>query len=207
MHTARTRPIAKPPRQARSRQTQSRVIDALARLLLANDWSAITTDQIAAEAGTSVGALYKRFATKAEILHALLQRTQTELDPPSVPRTDCDLRTRIDTLIDGMAQAWAKRAHIIRAAIAAQGASASALPPQLIDLSRKRLGEMAEWLLECRAEIKHPNPKRAVAIGLFFTLQPLQQALLNQGRQPTVPQAELVAEAKRLLSAYLLTAT
>jgi hypothetical protein len=61
--------------------------------------------------------------------------------------------------------------------------------------------KIAQWLLDCNAEITHPNPPLASRLGLFLVLQPLQIALLTEQRE--VSEAELVQESKRLLYAYL----
>lgn len=70
-----TRAVARrrTPRQARSRDTVERVLDAAARVFGARGYAG-TTNEIAASAGVSIGSLYQYFADKDAILVALAER-------------------------------------------------------------------------------------------------------------------------------------
>ncbi|MGH8259266.1 MAG: TetR family transcriptional regulator, partial [Steroidobacteraceae bacterium] len=60
-----------PTKQARSRKTRDALIAAAWKLLRARSWQEISIAEIAAAAGSSVGALYSRFKDKEALLEAL----------------------------------------------------------------------------------------------------------------------------------------
>jgi AcrR family transcriptional regulator len=62
------------PRQARSRATFDAIVEACARLLEDSELAAITTNQIAARAGVSIGSLYEFFPSREAILAVLTAR-------------------------------------------------------------------------------------------------------------------------------------
>ena len=68
----------RPPRQKRSEATLARILGAARTLLATRDLDDITVEDIAREAGVSVGALYTRFKGKDELLTHLLDATQRE---------------------------------------------------------------------------------------------------------------------------------
>jgi AcrR family transcriptional regulator len=61
----------KSPRQERSRRTVARILDAAAHVFHEQGYSAATTNDIADEAGVSIGSLYQYFPNKDAVLVAL----------------------------------------------------------------------------------------------------------------------------------------
>ncbi len=68
------RPARRTPIQARSLQTCLRIVDAASSLLTHTPLEDITTTRIAAEAGLSIGALYRFFPDKQPIVDAVAVR-------------------------------------------------------------------------------------------------------------------------------------
>lgn len=66
--------LRKTPRQARSRRTVERILDAAARIFHEQGYAGATTNDIADEAGVSVGSLYQYFPNKDALLVALTKR-------------------------------------------------------------------------------------------------------------------------------------
>ena len=64
----------KSPLQERSRRTVERILDAAARIFHEQGYAGATTNDIAAEAGVSVGSLYQYFPNKDALLVALTKR-------------------------------------------------------------------------------------------------------------------------------------
>ena len=70
-----------PPRQARSRRSYHRLLEAAAELLADRPYHEITIDEIAERAGYTKGAFYARFDSKAALLRHLVARlTKGALD-------------------------------------------------------------------------------------------------------------------------------
>jgi AcrR family transcriptional regulator len=61
----------KSPRQERSRRTVARILDAAAHIFHEQGYSGATTNDIADEAGVSIGSLYQYFPNKDALLLAL----------------------------------------------------------------------------------------------------------------------------------------
>lgn len=71
--------------------------------------------------------------------------------------------------------------------------------------AREQRRTIERWFLGRREEIVHPHPELAVRVGFYLTLQSLQMSLLL-GEQPSDLSAEeIVTEAKRMLTAYLMS--
>ena len=64
----------KSPSQERSRQTVERILDAGARIFHEQGYAGTTTNDIADEAGLSIGSLYQYFPNKDALLAALTKR-------------------------------------------------------------------------------------------------------------------------------------
>lgn len=96
------------PQQQRSREKVARVLDAAADLLDSTPYEDLGTKRIAAEAGVSIGVLYRYFADKEAIAAALIRRwLATDLDivdaatTTALPATPRELLAR---LVDGYAE-------------------------------------------------------------------------------------------------------
>lgn len=62
------------PRQARSRQTVERLLEAADRLLSAQGVLAFNTNAVAAEAGIDIASLYQYFPSKEAVIYSLLEQ-------------------------------------------------------------------------------------------------------------------------------------
>jgi AcrR family transcriptional regulator len=67
------------PVQERSRAMVERILDAAVRVLSTAGYGQMSTNRVAAEAGVSVGSLYRYFADKDEIFAELRARTTDEI--------------------------------------------------------------------------------------------------------------------------------
>jgi AcrR family transcriptional regulator len=198
------------PRQARSQRTLERLLDAMESLLERHEPADITVEAIVARAHVSVGAFYKRFASKQDLLPLLLTRLQSQsrvrlqaaLD--EARWQDARFLERIDALIDMVAEAHVQRQRIIRACVTGRFTATLQMSPQDIADARAHMEMMRAWLLARRDEIRHTEPELAVRIGLYMCLQSLQTALLFENLPPEVTRESIVREAKRMLGAYLL---
>lgn len=98
----------KSPTQERSKRTVERILDAAARIFHEHGYSGSTTNDIADEAGVSVGSLYQYFPNKDALLVALTQRhiesTTADLmilltSEPGETDLETILRTVVDFLV------------------------------------------------------------------------------------------------------------
>jgi len=69
----------RPPKQARSQRTLDRLLLAAEQRLAERAWSEIGVADLCADAGTSVGAFYSRFADKEAVLDLLADRYRADV--------------------------------------------------------------------------------------------------------------------------------
>jgi AcrR family transcriptional regulator len=197
------------PQQARSQRTRERLLAAAEALLAGREYGEVSVDDIVDRAHSSVGAFYKHFPGKREMLPLLLQRLEAQgsaqlaalLQDPRHARAA--LRPRLAALLGAIAAQYLLRRRLLRAFVAARFNAQLALRPADLDAARARMATMRDWLLECRAEIAHPQPEVAVRAGLYLVLQSLQTALLFEELPADLPASRLVDEAVGMLHAYL----
>lgn len=94
------------PVQERSHETVQRVLDAAARLLGKMAPEAITTNRIAAEAGVSVGGLYRFFPDKQSIIDEIAVRRQKEFEQYIAGRFMEDLPSDGPAFFNGIIDAY-----------------------------------------------------------------------------------------------------
>jgi AcrR family transcriptional regulator len=200
---------ARLPQQARSQRTRERLLAAAESLLAEREYGEVSVDDIVHRAHSSVGAFYKHFPGKREMLPLLLQRLEAQggaqlaalLQAPHL--AGASLATRIAALIAALAAQYLPRRRLLRAFVAARFTAQLALRPADLDAARERMQAMRDWLLACREEIAHPEPAVAVRAGLYLVLQSLQTALLFEELPAELPPGRLAEEAARMLLAYL----
>jgi len=199
-----------PPQQKRSLHTQERLLDAMKALLEEREADDISVEDIVERAGLSVGAFYKRFFSKADLLPLLYTRLQiTGRQALQAELADSKwngrgLVERIDALLDLVAEAHRQNYRVIRACISAHYNASLDLNPAELEAAREHMmGMMGNWLLACRDEIRHENPALAVRCGLYMCLQTLQTTLLFKPLTLSADRNEIVTEAKRMLVRYL----
>lgn len=208
-------PVAPPPataplptRQVRSARTLQRILDAAEALLAEGELERITLEQIAERAHVSIGAFYKRFRGKSTLLPLLLDRLQQQLLAQlqaflAQPQwSQVGLGGRIDALLALFADSQQLRHRLIRTLLAGHYQS----PDRLATESRsvELMTAMHGWLLQCEAEIRHPEPRLALSLGLYAALQALQGAILHERIPPGLGSERFTAEIARMLKSYLL---
>ena len=62
------------PKQDRSRQRYDQILDVSANLFAKKGFERVTTNEIAAEAGISIGSLYQYFRNKQAVVEAIMER-------------------------------------------------------------------------------------------------------------------------------------
>ena len=199
------------PQQGRSRLTRERLLDAAAALLAEREYGAVSVDDIVDRAHSSVGAFYKHFPGKREMLPEILRRLEAQgsaaldalLQDPA--HAAASLVPRIEVLLGAVAAHYLARRNLIRAFVAARFNAQLALRAEDVAAARLRMQAMRDWLLVRRREIAHPEPEVAVRAGLYLVLQSLQTALLFEDLPAELPASRLAREAGGMLAAYLRT--
>lgn len=162
------------PRQARSAETVSLILEASAQILEARGLAGFTTNAVAERAGVSVGTLYQYFDDKRAILVALarqeVEATLTELrkatTAPEEATVEGRARAAVRAIVNGFRGRLRARKAVVQAVLA-QGSGVEVMAPvatfiaaqprlllpaftdvQLFVLSRALLGTIRAAVLE-----------------------------------------------------------
>lgn len=207
MATQKTRVMVHPVRQPRSAATQERILAAAESLLAEGDPDLLTMEQVAERAHVSVGAIYKRFQGKASLLPLVLERVHVRQLARlraflADPRWQgVGLGERVQALLEVFAEAQVARQRLIRALVVGHWQSPDPAPQEA--RAAEVMGAMHAWLSECAGEIRHPDPRLALSLGLFTTLQTIQTAVMLGRIPPALGLDRFVAEQARMFRAYL----
>jgi AcrR family transcriptional regulator len=204
---------ARPPRQARSRATLDRLLDATEALLAEKPFDAASVAEIVHRAGTSVGAFYGRFPDKDSLLDCFDERFFALARQSCAEFFDSD-EWRRATLEDSVAQLVSllvcnHRRHrgTLRAlALRAREQSQSHFRERAALHNRYVLAKIKDHLLSRSERIVHPDPPRAVELAFLFTVSSVREAVLfdDVAGLPAPGDDELTAELTRSFLAYLV---
>jgi len=173
------------PKQNRSRETLRRLLRAAAEILETRGLEAATIPQIAARAGLSPGAVYRRFRDKDALLRTLVLETlraanqHTEQRLSSDAARECAFPDMVRTLITNSLESYRKHARLLRAFTQFSDSHPSAaFRKQADDLEVRNFQRMVNYLLLKRAQIRHPNPELAVSFALMLVGLALREMVI-----------------------------
>jgi AcrR family transcriptional regulator len=203
----------KPARQARSRRTLERLLDAAEGVLARDGLDGATVPAIAAHAGLSVGVVYRRFPDKDGLLRAVyerflaraLERNREALTPE--PWEGMGLAAVVRVLVGAMVRGYRERRGLLRAlTLYAQTHPDARFRKRAEQVNIETLRPLSALLLARRDEIDHPAPTTAIRFGLLVVAFALRELVLSP-TVPTYPLAlsddQLGVELTRLLLGYL----
>jgi AcrR family transcriptional regulator len=172
-----TTPRFRPPQQTRSQETLDRILDAAEKVLEEKSFTEATLAEIMERAGVTVGAFYRRFPDKDALLHLLDERFFHEMYERADELLDPDnwrgasVKEIITEFARTAVQIYGARRGLARSiflrarvdpVIQASGRQVNA---HYIERLRRLLVDPSR-----RAEVTHPDPERAIALGfmMFF---------------------------------------
>ena len=164
----------RPAKQERSRQTQDRILVATRELMQEKEFEEISVAEIIQRAHSSVGAFYARFPVKEALLPALYdaytQEIRTEATVWSDPYTwgERSLVVRVAKMVQFVIRDFRETRPILRplALYARQHPGSLSAEDRHIRSEKHRAA--CAFLLECRDEITHRDPERAVDLAAYF---------------------------------------
>lgn len=180
---ARTKPV-----QARSKEMRARILAATAQVLAERGYAGLSTNRVAAQAGVSVGSLYRYFEDRTDLLEHLRQqvteRVVVDLSGAMVDAVRQEpfagVRHVVSTLVDLLIE----HGPVVKALIdeVPFGSHANALPAleqQLGQFARLFTAQQAPWLAAEEVDAR-------VYLALGFTLSACLRTALErpQGIDP-----------------------
>jgi AcrR family transcriptional regulator len=173
------------PQQARSKESMRKLLKAAAEVLGQRGLEGTTIPRIAEHAGLTPGAVYRRFPDKEALLETVIIRILERQDErlrltltPEMAR-QIPLPVFAEQLINNMLISYRANAGLLRALRRfAQGHDQSAFYKKIAKQEIRSFEYLAGLFLMHRAEIKHPNPKMAVSVGLIMLTSTLVELIL-----------------------------
>jgi len=205
-----------PAKQARSRQTLKHLLTATAQILDEKGLEGATIPRIAARAGLTPGAVYRRFQDKdalmrtlsLEVLRSGLEHSEKVLTPDaSAGKSLADLARHI---VCTTLESHRKHAGLLRALHDFGKSHPNAAFRQSVDeLEIRNFRCIARFVLLRREEIRHPHPESAVNFALMLVGFTMREILLldaiSRRWNPLLPKDDdtLVRELVRTFLAFL----
>lgn len=168
------------PQQARSRESLRKLMKAAAEVLGQHGVDGTTIPRIAQHAGMTPGAIYRRFHDKEALLEAVImgmlerqeERTRTGLTPEAAGQIP--LPVFAEQIIGGMVLTYRVNAALLRAMRQfVQGRVNTAFWKKACKLEVRSYERILDLFLAHRAEIRHPDPRMAVSMGLMMVISTL----------------------------------
>ncbi|HXM19030.1 MAG TPA: helix-turn-helix domain-containing protein [Candidatus Tumulicola sp.] len=204
------------PQQARSKESQARLMRAAREILNEKGLEAATVPRVAARAGLSAGSVYRRFPDKDALIRSAVLDFVQRLEAANAAVLTPKL-AKLGSLSD-----FAKMA--VKTSLAAHRKNArmlraihqfilahpdTAFKKKVVEVEVRSVQRVADFLLLKRKEIRHPHPAKAVTFALMLLGAALQEIVvldvLPEMEDPRLPRNddELARELTRVFLSYL----
>lgn len=196
-----------PPQQARSARFLLKVLEAAETILRRDGAEALTMPAVAAEAGVSVGGIYRRFQTKQDLIRAIKERHLTRSDQimdAAMAREHATLHDVVLRFLTTLIMDSAPGSESLFAVIL------EAQQPDPVSKARGAASEAAHRAALTRAlepfrhQIAHPDPDAAIAFAFSMGIAAFMRRVKSLGRAtPGLSWGEFRRELARAMTAYL----
>ena len=195
------------PVQRRSRETLGRIVAATRELLNENVFEELSVQRIVRRAGCSVGTFYQRFPTKDAMLPYLLEIHYAEIEQRLTrvlaASEGSPLARRVAEIVEFFAATAVADRALIRTLVLRNLQRPESIPGDIRQAARTMLEAMYRHLLECRGEIRHHDPPRAVEVGLLMVSAAIRERLVLGATQAATLNIEASVFARELTAAFL----
>ena len=163
------------PQQERSRESLRKLLKAAAEVLGQHGVDGATIPRIAHHAGLTPGAVYRRFHDKEALLEEVIlgilerqdERMKTGLTPEKVAQIP--LPVFAEQVVGGMVISYRANAALLRAMrMFAQNRQQTAFHRKISRIEARSFERVIELFLAHRKEIKHPDPRTAISLGIML---------------------------------------
>ena len=185
MNRMATRPSYNTPKQARSRKSLRRLLDAAEFAFDKYGLEGATLPRIARAAGLSPASVYRRFRDKDDLIRAVFRRASEIQTQELAKEVDLEqmrkvgIRNFTNHWIGGMLRGYGTRTGLIRAAMMyAQRHPRAAFVRRQQELEIRNFRRMAQIFLLWRGEIRHPAPEQAITYGAMMVAFTTRELIL-----------------------------
>jgi AcrR family transcriptional regulator len=155
----------RPPQQARSRAALQRLLNSAEHVLVNEGPEALTIARVAEHAGVSVGGVYRRFASKEQLIDAVKQAFVERLKSAvaeAFDEAEHSLGGVVDALTSALSETLAESGRIIPALMA--GGRSADVPEQGLRTFTALQQRFLDAVAPYRTQICHPDPVAALNI-------------------------------------------
>lgn len=172
----------RPPQQARSRAALRKVLAAAEHVLVTGGLDNFTMAAVAERAGVSIGAVYRRFSGKEQLLDAVKDRILTDLEEQLAEAireaAERDITAVISAYAATLAAGFAANSKAIPLLIQLGGSTAMERGRQSLDIMERLFVDAASPHL---AELSHPDP----GFVLTFLARTIASACIHRTTMPS----------------------
>ena len=179
------------PRQERSRESLRKLLKAAAEVLGQHGVEGTTIPRIAHHAGLTPGAVYRRFHDKDALLESailgILERQDERLKTGLTGATAAQIPLPVlaEQTIGGMVMAYRMNAPLLRAMRRfVQGRTRTPFWTKATRLEARAIGHVTDLFLTHRDEIRHPDPRGAVSLGLLMVVSTIYELVVTPLEDP-----------------------
>ena len=175
------------PQQARSRESLNKLLKASVEVLGQQGVAGATIPRIAAHAGLTPGAVYRRFRNKDVLLETAILRVledQTKvllLLLPVEAAAAIPFATLAEQVINSLVVSYRTNASLLRAVRQFLQEKEGSLFWKKASKLELRTFEYLVAIFVSSGEIKHADPRAAVALGLMMLIGTLWEVIVNPG--------------------------
>jgi AcrR family transcriptional regulator len=176
------------PQQARSRESLNKLLKAAVEVLGQQGIAGTTIPRIAAHAGLTPGAVYRRFRNKdvlleTAILRILEDQTKVLLLSLSVEvAADIPFPTLAEQVINSLVVSYRVNASLLRAVRQfLQDNEGTPFWKKASKLEMRTFEYLVDIFVTSGREIKHANPRAAAALGITMVIGALWELVVNPG--------------------------
>jgi AcrR family transcriptional regulator len=163
------------PKQARSRESFQKLVAAATEVVAELGLEGATIPRIAARAGLSPGAIYRRFPDKDALLQTVVLKILQESDEATKQLLESEevgnlsLESLVALLVKGNIAAHRKNSGVMRAAIHYILVHPDPRFRKKADtLQARSFRRIVDFFLKKRGEIAHPDPDIAVPLSMMM---------------------------------------
>jgi len=173
------------PQQERSRESLRKLLKAATEVLGQHGVEGTTIPRIAEHAGLTPGAVYRRFRDKDELLETAIlgilerqdERVKAGMTPEMTARIPLDVFA--EQIIGGMVVSYRANAALLRALRQfVQLRANKAFVKKAAKLEIRAYERVVDRILAGRTDIRHPNPRIAVSLGLMMVISTLYELVV-----------------------------
>jgi AcrR family transcriptional regulator len=157
----------RPPQQARSRAALQRLLTSAEHVLVNEGPEELTIARVAEHAGVSVGGVYRRFASKEQLIDAVKQAFVERLEEAvaeALDKAEPSLGGVVDAFTSALSETLAESGRVIPALLA--GGRSVDVPEQGLRTFTSLQQRFLDAVAPHHNQIRHPDP--SVALNIVF---------------------------------------